>query len=70
MILILVTIFFTQPGVNVAQDPGGLYVDGMDVGHRLHLDAVLQQQLFDLLRLGQDRHCRRKRGQDHRPAPR
>lgn len=44
----------TEPGVDVTQDPGGLHVDGVDVGHRLHIDVVLHQQLLDLLRLCQD----------------
>jgi len=46
----------TESGVDVAQHPGGLHVDGVDVGDGLRGDAVLQQQLFDLLGLGQDRH--------------
>lgn len=41
----------TQSGVDVAEDSGGLHMDGMDVGHRLHFDTILQQQLLDLLRL-------------------
>lgn len=49
---------FTKSGVDVAEDSGGLHVDGMDVGNRLHLDTVLQQQLLDLLGLSQDGHFR------------
>lgn len=49
---------FTESGVDVAEDSGGLHVDGMDVGNRLHFNAVLQQQLLDLLGLGQDGHFR------------
>lgn len=44
----------TESGVDVAEDSGGLHVDGMDVGDGLHIDTVLQQQLFDLLGLGQN----------------
>lgn len=51
---------FTKSGVDVAEDSGGLHVDGMDVGDRLHLDTVLQQQLLDLLVLSQDGHFRKK----------
>lgn len=50
----------TESGVDVAEDSGGLHVDGMDVGDGLHIDTVLQQQLFDLLGLGQNWHYRKK----------
>lgn len=46
----------TKSGVDMAEDSGGLHVDGVDVRHRLHLYPLLKQQLFDLLRLGQNRH--------------
>lgn len=46
----------TKSGVDMAEDSGGLHVDGVDVRHSLHLYPLLKQQLFDLLRLGQNRH--------------
>lgn len=53
------TLKSTKSGINVAEDSGGLDVDGMDVGHGLHIDTVLQQQLFDLLSLCKNGHCKR-----------
>lgn len=44
----------TKSGVDVAEDSGWLHMDGMDVSHSLHIYTILQQQLLNLLRLGQN----------------
>lgn len=49
----------TKSGVNVTEDSGGLDVDRMDVSHSLHIDTVLQQQLFNLLSLCKNWHYKR-----------
>ena len=54
---VCVCVGLTEAGVDVAQHPGGLDVEGVDVRYGLHLDALLQQQSLDVLALRQDPHC-------------
>lgn len=46
----------TESSVDVAEDSGRLHVDGMNIGHSLHIYPVLHQQLLNLLRLSQNGH--------------
>lgn len=47
----------TQACIDVAEDASRLHSDGVDVGHGLHVDALLPQDSLDALGLRQDAHC-------------
>lgn len=51
----------TQPGIDVAENPGWLDSDGVDIRHRLHINALLPQDGLDAIRLSQDTYWGREK---------